>query len=106
MGSAPEGIRGLPEPNQLTRPPLFCIEEQRMPDQSVNPFNGEFMRKFGERTEEQMEQMLATADGTFREVWPKKPVRKRTGAIGKAALLMLDQERTFARLAALEMGKR
>ncbi len=77
-----------------------------MPYQSVNPFNGELVRQFDQHTDEQMEQMLATADRTFREVWSTKPVRERTGIIGKAASLMLDQKERFARLATLEMGKR
>ena len=44
--------------------------------QSVNPFNGEVIRTFDQHTDQQMEQMLATADRTFREVWSRKPVRE------------------------------
>jgi succinate-semialdehyde dehydrogenase / glutarate-semialdehyde dehydrogenase len=74
--------------------------------QSVNPFNGDVLRTFDQHTDQQMEQMLATADRTFREVWSKKPIRERATAIGKAASLMLAQKEKFARLATLEMGKR
>ena len=74
--------------------------------QSVNPFNGEVVRTFDGHTDQQMEQMLATADRTFREVWSRKPVRERAKVIGKAASLMLEQKEKFARLATLEMGKR
>jgi succinate-semialdehyde dehydrogenase/glutarate-semialdehyde dehydrogenase len=74
--------------------------------QSVNPFNGEVLRAFEQHTDQQMEQMLATADRTFREVWSKKPVRERAKVIAKAASLMLDQKEKFAGLSTLEMGKR
>jgi succinate-semialdehyde dehydrogenase/glutarate-semialdehyde dehydrogenase len=74
--------------------------------QSVNPFNGEVMRTFDQHTDQQMEQMLVTADRTFREVWSRKPVSERARVIGKAASLMLEQKEKFARLATLEMGKR
>jgi succinate-semialdehyde dehydrogenase/glutarate-semialdehyde dehydrogenase len=77
-----------------------------MPYQTVNPFNGEVVRTFDEHTDQQMEQMLANADKTFREIWSKKPVRDRAKIVGKAASLMLEQKETFAGLATLEMGKR
>src|SRR6202050_2279657 len=77
-----------------------------MPYQTVNPFNGEVLRTFDEHTDQQMEQMLVTADKTFREVWSKKPVRDRAKWSGEAASLMLDQKENVARLTTLEMGKR
>src|ERR1700723_3419778 len=77
-----------------------------MPYQTVNPFNGELLRTFDEHTDKQMEEMLVTAEQTFREVWSRKPIRERAKVIGKAASLMLDQKEKFARLATLEMGKR
>src|SRR5580658_9263876 len=77
-----------------------------MPYQTVNPFNGEVLHTFNDHTDQQMEQMLANADKTFREIWSKKPVRDRANIIGKAASLMLEQKEKFARLATLEMGKR
>ena len=43
-----------------------------MPYQTVNPFNGEVLRTFDEHTDQQMEQMLANANKTFREIWSKK----------------------------------
>ena len=74
--------------------------------QTVNPSTGELLRTFDEHTDQQMEEMLATADRTFREVWSRKSVRDRAKVIGKAASLMLDQKEKFARLATIEMGKR
>src|SRR5271169_3806663 len=74
--------------------------------QSVNPFDGEVLRTFDQHTDQQMEQMLAAANRTFREVWSRKPVRERAKVMGKAASLMLEQKEKFASLATLEMGKR
>jgi succinate-semialdehyde dehydrogenase/glutarate-semialdehyde dehydrogenase len=74
--------------------------------QSVNPSNGEVLQTFDQHTDQQMEQMLATAERTFREVWSRKPVRERAKVIGKAASLMIEQKEKFARFATLEMGKR
>jgi succinate-semialdehyde dehydrogenase/glutarate-semialdehyde dehydrogenase len=65
-----------------------------MPYQAVNPFNGEVLRTFDEHTDGQM------------EIWSRKRVRDRAKSVGKAASLMLEHREKFARLAALEMGKR
>jgi succinate-semialdehyde dehydrogenase/glutarate-semialdehyde dehydrogenase len=101
----------LVDSNKVRRVSLFGFEElqkgaMEMAYQSVNPFNGEVVRTFDPHTDQQMEQMLVTADRTFREVWSRKPVRERAKVIGKAAALMLEQKEKFARLATLEMGKR
>lgn len=61
---------------------------------------------FDQHNDQQLEQMLVTADQPFREVWAWKPIRERAKVIGKAASLMLEQKENFARLATLEMGKR
>jgi hypothetical protein len=53
--------------------------------QSVNPFNGEVLRIFDQHTDQQMEQMLVTADRAFRQVWSRKPICERAKVIGKAA---------------------
>ena len=74
--------------------------------QSVNPSNGELLRTFDEHTDQQMEEMLVTAEQTFREVWSRKPIHERAQVVGKAASLMLEQKEKFARLATIEMGKR
>src|SRR3984957_80361 len=84
----------------------FGKETIRMPYHTVNPCNGEVVRTFDQHTDQQMEQMLATADKTFRENWSTKSVRERAKVIGKAASLMIEQKEKFARLATLEMGKR
>src|SRR5437868_3137167 len=74
--------------------------------QSVNPANGEVLRRFDGHTDEQMERALAKADDTYRRVWSKMPVRDRAKIVGRAAALMSERKDNLARLASLEMGKR
>jgi succinate-semialdehyde dehydrogenase / glutarate-semialdehyde dehydrogenase len=40
--------------------------------QSVNPFNGELLRNFDQHTDQQMEQMLASADQAFAASGPER----------------------------------
>jgi len=61
------------------------VETNPVAYQSVNPSTGELLRTFDEHTDQQMEEMLATAERTFREVWSRKSVRERAKVIGKAA---------------------
>ena len=53
--------------------------------QSVSPSNGELLRTFDEHTDQQMEEILVSAERTFREVWSRKPIRERAKVVGKAA---------------------
>jgi hypothetical protein len=46
----------------------FVKEAVRMPYRTVNPFNREVLCTFDQHTDQQMEQMLANADKTFREI--------------------------------------
>jgi acyl-CoA reductase-like NAD-dependent aldehyde dehydrogenase len=74
--------------NKTFSPVLYAFEDFgkeaiRMPYQTVNPFNGEVLRTFDQHTDQQMEQMLANADRTFREIWSKKPVRDRARISGR-----------------------
>jgi succinate-semialdehyde dehydrogenase / glutarate-semialdehyde dehydrogenase len=74
--------------------------------QSVNPANGEILRRFDQHTDEQMQNALATADNTYRHIWSRMAIRDRAKIVGRAASLMLDRKEELARLASLEMGKR
>ena len=74
--------------------------------QSVNPANGEILRRFDQHTDEQMQNALATADNTYRHIWSRMAIRDRAKIVGRAASLMLDRKGELARLASLEMGKR
>ena len=74
--------------------------------QSVNPANGEILRRFDQHTDEQMQNALATADNTYRHIWSRMAIRDRAKIVGRAASLMLERKEALARLASLEMGKR
>ena len=74
--------------------------------QSVNPANGEMLRRFDQHTDEQMQSALATADLTFRSIWSTMAIRDRSTLVGRAASIMLERKENLARLASLEMGKR
>ena len=45
--------------------------------QSVNPANGQLLRRFDQHTDEQMQNALATADNTYRRIWSRMPIRDR-----------------------------
>ena len=74
--------------------------------QSVNPANGEILRRFDQHTDEQMQNALATADNTYRHIWSRMAIRDRAKIVGRAASLMLERKEALARVASLEMGKR
>jgi succinate-semialdehyde dehydrogenase / glutarate-semialdehyde dehydrogenase len=74
--------------------------------QSINPANGEILRRFDQHTDEQMLSALATADNTYQRIWSKMAIRDRAKIVGRAASLMLERKEILARLASLEMGKR
>jgi succinate-semialdehyde dehydrogenase / glutarate-semialdehyde dehydrogenase len=74
--------------------------------QSVNPFNGQLLKKFDQHTDLQMESALATADIAFRKVWSAATFRDRARIVGRAASLMSERKESLARLATVEMGKR
>jgi succinate-semialdehyde dehydrogenase/glutarate-semialdehyde dehydrogenase len=44
--------------------------------QSVNPSSGAVLRTFDPHSDQQMEQMLATAYATFRQRWSKTSIRE------------------------------
>jgi succinate-semialdehyde dehydrogenase/glutarate-semialdehyde dehydrogenase len=74
--------------------------------QSVNPANGDILRRFDTHTDQQMQSALAEADSTYRQTWSEMAVRDRAKFVGRAAGLMMERKDGLARLASLEMGKR
>jgi succinate-semialdehyde dehydrogenase/glutarate-semialdehyde dehydrogenase len=73
--------------------------------QSINPANGEILRRFDQHTDEQMQIALATADNTYQHIWSRMAICDRANIVGRAASLMLERKESLARLASLEMGK-
>ena len=72
--------------------------------ESVNPYNGETVKKFPELTNAQLEKKITTAAACY-ETWKKTPYSKRAEIIARAAELMRANVDKFAKLATLEMGK-
>lgn len=73
--------------------------------QSINPCNGELVATFQEHTDEQMEQILALADGTYESDWKLKSLEERKAILRNAAAILRDKRDDFARPITLEMGK-
>jgi succinate-semialdehyde dehydrogenase/glutarate-semialdehyde dehydrogenase len=76
-----------------------------VPYNSVNPATGEVLKTFAEHTDDQVWNVLATADRAFR-TWSARPFKERSMIIGRSAQILLEKKETLARLATLEMGKR
>jgi succinate-semialdehyde dehydrogenase / glutarate-semialdehyde dehydrogenase len=74
--------------------------------QSVNPYNGEVLRKFDDHSDAEMWSALAVADRVFHEQWSRESYQERSKILGAAARLMEERVQDLARLATLEMGKR
>jgi succinate-semialdehyde dehydrogenase/glutarate-semialdehyde dehydrogenase len=72
---------------------------------SVNPATGEVLKDFPQHTDEQMWDVLATADKAFRS-WGSLPISERSKIIARSAQILLEKKEELARLATLEMGKR
>lgn len=72
---------------------------------SVNPSNGNTLKKFDEFSDEQVEAAIATAAAAF-ELWKNKSYAERAVIVNKASELMRMHVDDFAKLATLEMGKR
>jgi succinate-semialdehyde dehydrogenase/glutarate-semialdehyde dehydrogenase len=71
---------------------------------SVNPATGEVLKTFGEHSDEEMMNALATADKAFR-IRAARPFSERSEIIRRAADILLERKQELARLATLEMGK-
>ncbi len=60
--------------------------------QSVNPANGEILRRFDQHTDEQMQSALATADSTYQHIWSKTapiPSRKAKRAFASTPVAVV-----------------
>ncbi len=73
--------------------------------QSINPNTGKLLKSYEHLTAAQLEKSLATAEATF-QTWKRTSYAHRAEIINKAAALMHAQADDFAKLAALDMGKR
>jgi len=72
--------------------------------QSVNPYDGEFIKKFEEFSDTQLESAIQTAASCF-EIWRHTTFAERAVVAQRAAAIMRTHIDEFARPVTLEMGK-
>ncbi|WP_019577406.1 NAD-dependent succinate-semialdehyde dehydrogenase [Curvibacter lanceolatus] len=73
--------------------------------ESINPSNGQLIKRFEHLSPSQLETSLASAQACFQQ-WRHAPYAERSAVIHQAAARLHAQADDFARLATLEMGKR
>ena len=71
---------------------------------TVNPFTGELVKKFPDASDAEVEQAITDADNTFRS-WRCSSFKERAAVMTKAATLLRNSKRDFAKILTLEMGK-
>jgi succinate-semialdehyde dehydrogenase/glutarate-semialdehyde dehydrogenase len=72
--------------------------------QSVNPYNGQVLKKFEELNDDQLESALQAAELCFGE-WRSRPFAERAKVCRNAAGILRSRIDEFARPITLEMGK-
>ena len=80
-------------------------ENEAMPYQSVNPYDGKILKTFEEFTDKQLETAIATAASCF-ETWRHETYAERATIVAKVAALMHQKVDELAHTMTLEMGKR
>ncbi|HEY9329299.1 MAG TPA: NADP-dependent succinic semialdehyde dehydrogenase [Streptomyces sp.] len=75
-----------------------------MPIATVNPANGETLRKFDAQTADEIERRLAAADAAFR-AYRTTGFGERSRLLNRAADLLDEDQQDIARTMTLEMGK-
>ncbi|MGH3382819.1 MAG: NAD-dependent succinate-semialdehyde dehydrogenase [Actinoallomurus sp.] len=75
-----------------------------MPYRSVNPYDGRPLASFTEISDPELEQALSRAQ-TMYETWRRRSFDERADVTRRAARILRERPREFARLLTLEMGK-
>ncbi|MFL6052263.1 MAG: NAD-dependent succinate-semialdehyde dehydrogenase [Actinoallomurus sp.] len=75
-----------------------------MPYRSVNPYDGRLLASFTEISDAELEQALSRAQTTY-ETWRRRSFDERADVTRRAARILRERAREFARLLTLEMGK-
>ncbi|WP_035358828.1 NAD-dependent succinate-semialdehyde dehydrogenase [Edaphobacter aggregans] len=73
--------------------------------QTINPNNEELVKTFPEHTDQQLEEIIARAEGTYQNGWSLKPLAERKIIVKKAASILRQNRDEFASPITLEMGK-
>lgn len=71
---------------------------------TINPYTNELVKQFPDATDEEVERALAKADAAFRS-WRESPFAERAAVMSKAASLLREAKKDYARILTLEMGK-
>lgn len=72
--------------------------------QSINPYNGECLKRFEEESDLPFETAIAMATACF-ETWKKLSFTERAVIVSKAATIMWERAEELARTVTQEMGK-
>jgi succinate-semialdehyde dehydrogenase/glutarate-semialdehyde dehydrogenase len=72
--------------------------------ESINPTTGEKIRSYLEMSKAEVEKILQEADHAF-HAWRKMELQQRTIKMKKAAKLLRENKKSYAKLMAQEMGK-
>lgn len=84
---------------------VFCLSlEIKIMLRSVNPYNGEVIATFKELSEEEINKLLETAEGAFKE-WRKTSYEHRANLLRKAAEELRSKKEKLAISMTREMGK-
>jgi succinate-semialdehyde dehydrogenase/glutarate-semialdehyde dehydrogenase len=75
-----------------------------MPYRSVNPYDGRLLASFTEISDAELEQALSRAQAMY-ETWRRRSFDERADVTRRAARILRERPREFARLLTLEMGK-
>ncbi len=71
---------------------------------TVNPATNKIEKQFDAMSDEQIEAILARADGAFAQ-WKKVPFSQRAELLHKVAAIMREQKEALGKLCTIEMGK-
>lgn len=71
---------------------------------TINPYTNELVQQFENVTDAQVEQAIAQADASFQS-WRKTSFAERAAVMRRAATLLRQDKRAYAKIVTLEMGK-
>jgi len=73
--------------------------------QTINPNDEVLIKSFPEHSDEQMEEIIARAESTYKNDWSRKTLAERKTILKKAASILREKRDEFAKPITLEMGK-
>ena len=73
--------------------------------QTINPNDEVLIKSFPEHSDEQMEEIIARAESTYKNDWSRKTLAERKTILKKAASILREKRDEFAKPITFEMGK-